>query len=122
MGYPGFTTTLALIVTYLSGVMVAYDLILEAVVVGVITTFLLLSKERLHRFAKVLTKEEMMGALQFITIAFILYPLTLDLELTGVLSVFSNGEPLDLNMVLLIVLFVSAISFTSFLVLTYPSA
>ncbi len=116
MGYPGFTTTLALIVTYLLGVMVAYDLILEAVVVGVITTFLLLSKERLHRLAKVLTKQEMMGALQFITIAFILYPLTLDLDLTGTLSVFSNGEPLDLNMVLLIVLFVSAISFTSFLV------
>lgn len=119
MGSPGFTTTLALIVTYLIGVLVGYNLILEAVIVGVATTLLLLSKERLHRFAKVLTEEEVLGALQFVIIAFILYPITMDLELTGALSVLSKGEPLDLNMALLIVIFVSAISFASFLVVRW---
>ncbi|MFP4169871.1 MAG: MgtC/SapB family protein [Methanomassiliicoccales archaeon] len=119
MGFPGFTTTLAFIIAYLVGVLVAHDFVLEAVIVGVATTTILISKQRLHSFVRVLSEEEIMGALQFITIAFILYPLTLNLELTGPLEIFGQGQPLDLNMVLLIILFVSGISFASFLVVRW---
>jgi uncharacterized membrane protein (DUF4010 family) len=119
MGFPGFTTTLAFIITYLVGVLVAYDFVIEAVIVGVATTTILISKERVHAFVRVLSEEEIIGALQFITIAFILYPLTLDLHLEGPWQIFGKGEPLDLNMALLIVLFVSTISFISFLVVRW---
>jgi len=119
LGYTGFTTTLALIVTYLVGVMVAYGYFIEAVIVGVATTTILISKERIHAFVKVLDEREIIGALQFITIAFILYPLTLDLQLEPPWTIFGRGEPLDLNMVLLIVVFVSSISFISFLVVRW---
>lgn len=119
MGFPGFTTTLAFIITYLVGVMIAYDYFIEAVIIGVVTTAILMSKERVHAFVQVLTEEEIIGALQFITIAFILYPLTLNLQLEAPWTIFGKGEPLDLNMALLIVVFVSTISFLSFIVVRW---
>jgi uncharacterized membrane protein (DUF4010 family) len=122
IGLTGFTTTLAFIITYLVGILVAYEYYIEAVVVGVATTAILISKERIHAFVNLLTDKEIISALQFITIAFILYPLTLDLQLEGPWVIFGKGEPLDLNMVLLIVVFVSTISFILFLVIRWQGA
>lgn len=119
---PGFTTPLALVVTYAAGVLVGYGLVLEAVALSVATTFLLVSKRHLHGFAQILTEAEMIGALEFITISFILYPLTLELELTGPWTVFESGGPLDLSTTVLIVIFVSSISFVSFLIVRWKGA
>jgi len=119
MGFPGFTTTLAFIITYLLGLMVAYDFILEAVIVAVAVTTILLFKERAHAFVHILDEGEIIGALQFITIAFILFPLTLDLRFEEPWTIFGEGQPLDLNMALLIIVFVSGISFASFLVVRW---
>jgi len=115
-GFTGFTTTLAFIITYLVGMMVAYDLFLEATVTAVAVTTILISKERLHAYVRILSEEEIVGALQFITIAFILYPITMDLELEEPWTIFGRGQPLDLNMAILIIIFVSSISFVSFLI------
>jgi uncharacterized membrane protein (DUF4010 family) len=119
MKVPGFTTPLAFLVTYLAGVLIGYDHILEAVVLSVATTFLLISKKHLHRFAQLLTESEIIGALEFITIGFILYPLALELQLSGPLAVFGRGGGLDLSTTILIVIFVSSISFVSFLVVRW---
>ncbi|MDD1768860.1 MAG: DUF4010 domain-containing protein [Methanomassiliicoccales archaeon] len=116
---PGFTTPLAFIVTYAAGVLIGYGHVLEAVVLGVATTFLLISKKHLHRFAQLLTESEIIGALEFITIGFILYPLALELQLTGPWAVFGRGGSLDLSTTILIVIFVSSISFISFLIVRW---
>ena len=116
---PGFTTPLAFIVTYIAGVLIGYDHILEAVVLSVATTFLLISKKHLHKFAQLLTESEIVGALEFITIGFVLYPLALGLHLTGPFAVFGRGGSLDLSTTILIVIFVSSISFISFLIVRW---
>ncbi len=119
LNIPGFTTSFALVVTYVMGVLVGYGLVLEAVVVSVVTTALLISKRHLHRFAVVLTEGEIIAALEFVTISFILYPLALELRLDGIWAIFGRGGALDLSTTILIVIFVSSISFVSFLVVRW---
>lgn len=123
LGVTGMTTPLAMIVTFLLGLLVGFGYTTEAIVVGVATTFLLLTKERLHAFAEVLTEEEMMGALQFITVAFILFPIVSRLE-SPVLGQdwIGRGELVDPFLTLLVVIFVSAISFASFLAMRFVGA
>ena len=119
MGVPGLTTPFALILTYINGVMVGYGLIIEAVVVSVTVTTLLVSRKRLHAFASVLDDSEIISALQFIAIAFIIYPLTLQLNFTAPLTILNKGQALDVSNLFLIVIFVSSISFVSFLLIRY---
>ncbi len=117
-GQFGMTTPLAMVVTFLLGLLVGYGYTFEAVVVGVGTTFLLLTKKRLHRFARYLDDAEMLSALQFITLLFILLPLTAALprDLFG-LPWLGRGALVDPYLVLLIVVFASTISFASLLVM-----
>ncbi|HUL40148.1 MAG TPA: MgtC/SapB family protein, partial [Methanomassiliicoccales archaeon] len=70
MGVPGLTTPFALVLTYISGLFVGFGMIIEAVVVSVVVTFLLVSKKRLHAYAELLDDHELIGALEFIAIAF----------------------------------------------------
>jgi uncharacterized membrane protein (DUF4010 family) len=118
LGLSGMTTPLAMIVTFLLGGLIGYGYRFEGVVIGVVTTFLLVTKGRLHRFAEVLDDEEILSALQFITILFILLPLTSDLQ-PGWLgqSWIGRGAIVDPFVIILTVVFVSAISFVSFLVM-----
>lgn len=120
----GMTTSLALFVTYIMGVLVGYGFLFEGLVIGIATTFLLVSKERLHHISSVLTQEEILGALEFATIAFILLPLTATMN-----PIYIAGTPLigrglafDPYWILLIVIFVSTISFVSFIVMRHTSA
>lgn len=108
-GTVGLTSPIALFATYFVGVLVGSGRQWEAILAGIAIALLLFTKERLHRLAEVLTPQEMEGALYFLVLAFILYPIT-------------PAEPIDpwdllnLQRALLIVLLVSAISFASFLV------
>lgn len=117
LGSTGLTTPAAMVVTFAIGAMVAFGYVQEAVVVGLGVTFLLLTKERLHRFAHVLGDEEMLGALQFLAILFILFPLALGMERIPWLPFVGPGEVIDPPALLVLVLFVSGISFVSFLVM-----
>ena len=121
-GMPGLTTPMALLVTYFSGVLVGLDLLYEAGVLTVITTFLLISRRRTHMFASLLDDDELIGALQFLTIAVILYPITYYLELEQPLDVLNRGGILDLNYILTLVVFVSGISFISFIIVRKEGA
>lgn len=119
MGVPGLTTPFALVITYVAGLLVGFGLIIEAVVVSVIVTFLLVSKKRLHAYAELLDDTELIGALEFIAIAFIAYPVTLQLDLAPPYDIFNPGEPLAISNLFLIVVFVSSISFISFLLIRW---
>jgi uncharacterized membrane protein (DUF4010 family) len=119
MGVPGLTTPFALVITYVAGLLVGFGLIIEAVVVAVVVTFLLVSKKRLHAYAELLDDDELIGALEFIAIAFIAYPVTLQLDLEAPYDVFNPGEPLAISNLFLIVVFVSSISFISFLLIRW---
>jgi uncharacterized membrane protein (DUF4010 family) len=122
MGVPGLTTPFALILTYMAGLLVGFGLIIEAVVVAVIVTFLLVSKRRLHAYAELLDDDELIGALEFIAIAFIAYPVTLQLDLPPPYDIFNPGQPLAISNLFLIVVFVSSISFISFLLIRWQGA
>lgn len=119
LGVHGLTTPMAMVVTFLAGGIIAYGFVLEAVVIGVATTFLLVSKRRLHAFAETLTDDEVMSALQFITVVFILFPLASGLTgpVHGSVPWIARGGLVDPYQVLLIVVFVASISFASFLVM-----
>ncbi|HWG89894.1 MAG TPA: DUF4010 domain-containing protein [Candidatus Thermoplasmatota archaeon] len=117
LGTSGLTTPMAMLVTFLIGLLIAYAFVLEAIVIGVVTTFLLLTKSRLHRFAFHLDDAEMMSALQFITVLFILFPLagSLDGPVEGTRGLVGPGLIIDPYRILVLVIFVSSISFVSFL-------
>lgn len=114
LGQTGVTTPAAMVVTFLLGALIAYGYTIEAVAVGLVATFLLVTKERLHRFARILDDAEILSALQFLTLLFVLLPITagmpgevLDQAWLG------RGALVDPYVVLLVVIFVSAISFAS---------
>lgn len=118
IGQTGITTPVAMIITFLLGLAIGYGYVFEAVVVGVATTALLVTKKRLHRFASILDDAELMSALQFVTLAFILLPLTatwtgepLDLAWLG------RGKLVDPYVILLVSVFVASISFASLLLM-----
>ncbi len=115
----GLTTPVALLVTFTIGVFIGIGMVYEGVVLGVATTFLLLTKRRLHHIAAALTEEEMLEALQFITIAVILVPITAQMKPVSIggYEIIGPGTLFDLYWILLIVIFVSSISFISFVIM-----
>ncbi len=117
-GFPGLTTPMAMMVTFFAGALVGLNLLFAAAVVTLVATFLLVSRRRLHKLAAILEDDEIIGALQFLTLAVILYPLTnLSWSCRSPWDVFNPGGILALNFILLLVVFVSAISFVSYIII-----
>jgi len=83
------------------------------VVVGVVATALLVTKKRLHKFAAILDDDEILSALQFITLVFILLPLAADWPGIPQISWLGRGKLVDPYVVLLVSVFVAGISFVS---------
>ncbi|MBN2110686.1 MAG: MgtC/SapB family protein, partial [Methanosarcinaceae archaeon] len=79
-----------------------------AIIVALIITFLLIEKKPLHTFAENLSEDEIQNALQFLAVAFILYPTVPEEPLLGIVN---------LRSAILIVVLVSTISFVSYLAL-----
>ena len=72
---PGTTTEIALVATYLLGALTQSEPAV-AVSLGIIVTVLLLSKSRIHGFARaVVSDTEFEDALKFAVIAFVVFPL-----------------------------------------------
>ena len=105
---PGITGPIALYCTFLLGVLINYDLFLIAIGGAVVLTLLLAEKRPLHSFATTLTDEEIISAVRFMAVIFILYPITPD-------ELFF--EVINPRWVLLIVILVATISFISFVIL-----
>lgn len=105
---PGVTTPISFFLTFLLGVLVGYDYCLFAIVGAILLTFLLLQKQPLHRFAESLSKDELLNAMQFLAVAFVLYPVMPDTRFFGLVN---------LKSALMIVVLVSLVSFSSYVLL-----
>ncbi len=104
----GITGPIALYSTFLLGVLITYNLYLIAVVGGVIITLLLAEKRPLHSFATELTDDEILSAVRFLAVIFILYPITPDEMYMGIINP---------RWILLIVIIVATTSFISFVIM-----
>lgn len=72
---PGTTTEIAALVAYLLGAL-AYTQPAVAVALAVVVVALLLSKDRMHRFARdIVTEVELEDAVKFFVVAFVILPL-----------------------------------------------
>ena len=105
---PGITGPIALYCTFLLGVLISYDFYLPAIIGSVIITLLLVEKQPLHSFATNLTDDEILSAVRFLAVVFILYPVTPDTSYMGIINP---------RTILLVVIFVATISFISFVIM-----
>jgi len=104
----GVTSPISLFFIFVMGVLVGYDYGLFAIVSSIVVSILLIQKQPLHKFAGSMTKEELYNAIQFMAIAFILYPVMPEKEFFGLVN---------LRYAILIVILVSLISFSSYVLL-----
>ncbi|AYK16131.1 MAG: MgtC/SapB family protein [Methanosarcina flavescens] len=104
----GVTSPISLFFIFVVGVLVGYDYGMFAIVSSIVVAILLIQKKLLHQFVGSLTKEELYNAIQFLAVAFILYPVVPDREFFGVINFRSA---------ILIVILVSLISFLSYVLL-----
>src|SRR5450759_4214053 len=105
---PGITGPIALYCTFLLGVLISYDFYLPAIIGSVIITLLLAEKRPLQSFATNLTDDEILSAVRFLAVVFILYPITPDTSYMGIINP---------RTILLVVIFVATISFISFFIM-----
>ncbi|MFO7991374.1 MAG: MgtC/SapB family protein [Thermoplasmata archaeon] len=112
---PGLTTAVALVLVLSVGMLYGMGLLIEGVVIVGITLIVLAVKEKTHRFAKVLSKEELNSALRFLTIAAVLIPLAYTIG--DVHPLIGPGKVFDPVKALIVVVFVSSISFSSYLII-----
>ncbi|SNQ62949.1 MgtC/SapB family protein [Candidatus Methanoperedens nitratireducens] len=105
---PGITGSIALYCTFLLGVLITYNLYQIAIVGAVVLTLLLAEKRPLHSFATNLTDTEIISAVRFLAVVFILFPLAPDELFLGIINP---------RWILLIVITVATISFISFITL-----
>ncbi len=105
---PGITGSIALYCTFLLGILISYNLYLIAIVGAVVITLLLAEKRPLHSFATNLADNEIISAVRFLAVVFILFPLAPDELFLGIINP---------RWILLIVITVATISFISFIIL-----
>ncbi|KGK99184.1 MgtC/SapB transporter [Methanococcoides methylutens] len=106
-GKLGMTSSIALFSTYLLGVLVATGRYLFAIIIAVLITLLLIEKKPLHSFAQHLSDEEILNAVQFLVVAFILYPLMPEEPVMGVLNLKSS------ILIVVLVMFIGFVSYIS---------
>ncbi len=104
----GITSPISLFFIFVMGVLVGYDYGLYAIISSIVVSFLLIQKQPLHQFAGNLTKEELYNAIQFLAVAFILYPVMPEKQFFGLVN---------LRYAIFIVILVSLISFSSYVLL-----
>ncbi len=112
---PGLTTSITLLVVFLSGIFIGLGYPLIAVFVGLVTLSLVSSKRLLHRFADLLSDQELESAMRFLAVALIVLPITYTFG--PIHPLIGPGRIFDPTKAVLMVLFVSSISFTSYIVI-----
>ncbi len=114
---PGMTTAVALVLALILGMLTGYHLIIESLIISLIIFGMLSFKEQMHKFASILTKRELSSAVRFIAVSIVILPLVYSI---GVIHpLIGPGRLFDTVKTVLMVIFVSSISFTSFLVIKY---
>src|SRR3989344_6051989 len=82
--HTGLTTSITIILTYFIGSMVALEFYREAIATSVIIFLLLFSKNRLVGNIRHLSEKEILNAVEFAILAFVIYPFLPDYVLLGV--------------------------------------
>ncbi len=116
----GLTTSSGLMLIFLIGMIFG---IRRPVVGGVSGLFLLAltsSKRILHSFAEVLSKNELLSAVRFLIVAMILVPITYTIG--PIHPLIGPGRVFDPLQALMMVLFVSSISFLSYVIMNFYGA
>jgi len=108
----GLTTLFSLLLSYVFGILVGSGYIIEAVGITIITTLLLFMRAETRIFVRKLKREEILEALEFGIILFILYPILPE-------SVSFFGFTLHLKTALQIIIIISLISLLTFFVLVF---
>jgi uncharacterized membrane protein (DUF4010 family) len=106
----GLTSTIIIIITYLVGVISFFEeYFYLAVAVSIITTLVLTEKERLHNFVRNLSQNELLDALKFGIVAFVILPLlpNTTIDPLGVLN------PYKLWLTVVIILSISFIGYAA---------
>ncbi len=123
-GHYGLTSSMAFIIVYIIGVLVGIgDNILNlytviGVFAGVVTTYFLLEKRRIHSMAESLSSDEIISAAEFVLVLLVILPLALSIEGSVTeYEIIGPGLIIDPIWILSIVIFVSIISFVSFLII-----
>lgn len=71
----GFTTSVAVFLVALLGLLVGYDLLFEATSIAIVTAFLLAEKQRILGYVDRLTYRELSDSMKLGALVFILYPI-----------------------------------------------
>ncbi|NYB52029.1 MAG: MgtC/SapB family protein [Methanobacteriaceae archaeon] len=112
-GDVGITTEVVALLTFGLGVICFTDEGLQiAPIFAIIITALLAFKPQLHKFAHRISEKELINTLKFLIIAFVILPL-LPNEVIGPLEVFNPYQ------IWLMVVFISAISFTGYILMKF---
>ncbi len=72
---PGLTTSIVLVLAYILGILIGKGFYLEALSVSIIVTFLLAAKELLHHSVRNLTQKEIVDAMKFGIVSFVILPI-----------------------------------------------
>jgi len=114
-GSTGLTTSSALMLIFLTGMVFGLGHLLVGIITGSFVLVLTYSKRILHSFAKLLSKKDLWSAVRFLVVAMILLPITYTL---GPLHpLVGPGRVFDPLQAVLMVIFVSSISFLSYVVM-----
>ncbi|MBS3781456.1 MAG: MgtC/SapB family protein [Candidatus Thermoplasmatota archaeon] len=114
-GSTGLTTSNALLLVFLIGMIFGLGRPILGVVSGISLLILTSSKSILHNFADVLSKKDLMSAVRFLIVAIILVPIIY--ALGPIHPLIGPGRVFDPLQALMMVLFVSSISFLSYVVM-----
>lgn len=114
-GHTGITTEVSLFIAYLLGVMTALSLFKEALAAAVVTTTLLSLKGQFHSFVARLTEDELFAFIKFIILCMLLFPFLPDAK-------YGPNGLLNPREIGLIVVIVSSLSFTGYLLMKFTGA
>ena len=108
----GITTEISLLIAFCLGILVGLGYFKEAMSVVAITTTLLSLKEKLHFYIKKIRQEELYAFIKFVLLALLILPILPKTPLSPIetLSTFDIG---------IVVVFVSSLSFISYLLMRF---
>ncbi|MEK6953891.1 MAG: DUF4010 domain-containing protein [Candidatus Micrarchaeota archaeon] len=102
----GLTTIVMLPLTYIIGMLISFNYILEAIAATVIVAYVLIEKGEVHHLVERISRREIVDFLIFLVIAFVVYP-----QVPEEFAIW--GQILHLQQFVLTIILISGLSFVS---------